>query len=709
MSIPSPYGFVPLAGQVVFPDWADQVSMDIPFEDGISGVLQIKVTARTPIYIRNGGNHPEGIQRLTDRAYVDFFRVLAGGPYAIPGSSLKGMLRTVLEIASFGKIVGGKSAPRVDDHRYAVRDLTRGGTFYTSKITRQAQGGYAPKVKAAWLSEDENGRWQLTPCAFARVEQTELERWRGGACRLDNRGAASTKYRHIPPGTRIQFDCGEETAHPHSRGTKLVYRKAGNLGKGSVTGTIVLTGQPSPRTGAPGRKHMEFIFFQESNKPFDVPKSVKDDFIFAHSELGENRSPNAEWGFWRPRLKRGERVPIFYLGDDRAVQSMGLAMMYRLPYRHSIHETIEHTSRDHSDGSRPDMGELIFGRVEDTYALRGRVAMETLVADGTPSPMERIETVLNGPKPTFYPNYLEQHTQRDGTVRAYRTYMDDSAEIRGWKRYLARQDNAELPGCPDPPRNREGVVNREVATAFRPLPSGTSFIGDLHVHNLRPVELGALIWAITWGNNPRLRHTLGMGKPYGFGSVTLEITQADLSACSGSSEASSDITQYMDAFIAYMNTIVPGWSEGQQLKALQAMANPDARWMHELRYPRLGEGPRQNEFVQAKQAGQTLFDPVQGQTRQQPRQQEQARQASAQARPVAVAAPAREQSKAEKFLAGIETMSLKNIPKNLKALELSPEQVTPQERSRIHASIKRKPGAMTRPEIKALLAQWNPN
>jgi len=58
-TIPSPYNFVPLSKHVFFPDWSGQVSMDVPFSDGISGTLEIKVTAKSPIYIRNGGAHPE--------------------------------------------------------------------------------------------------------------------------------------------------------------------------------------------------------------------------------------------------------------------------------------------------------------------------------------------------------------------------------------------------------------------------------------------------------------------------------------------------------------------------------------------------------------------------------------------------------------------------------------------------------------------------
>ncbi len=52
--IRSPYNFVPVSDKVFFPDWADQISHDIPFSDGISGKITLEIEAQTPIFVRNG-------------------------------------------------------------------------------------------------------------------------------------------------------------------------------------------------------------------------------------------------------------------------------------------------------------------------------------------------------------------------------------------------------------------------------------------------------------------------------------------------------------------------------------------------------------------------------------------------------------------------------------------------------------------------------
>ena len=47
-TIKAPFNFVPLSDKIFFPEWADQISQDIPFSDGLSGTIELKITAETP-------------------------------------------------------------------------------------------------------------------------------------------------------------------------------------------------------------------------------------------------------------------------------------------------------------------------------------------------------------------------------------------------------------------------------------------------------------------------------------------------------------------------------------------------------------------------------------------------------------------------------------------------------------------------------------
>ena len=83
MPIKAPYNFVPLSNEVYFPDWADQISMDIPFSDGLSGTIELQLTAESPIYVRNG--HTRADKEAQNGTYKAFSNI--ANQYFIPATS----------------------------------------------------------------------------------------------------------------------------------------------------------------------------------------------------------------------------------------------------------------------------------------------------------------------------------------------------------------------------------------------------------------------------------------------------------------------------------------------------------------------------------------------------------------------------------------------------------------------------------------------
>jgi len=67
--ITAPFNFVPLSNKVFFPDWADKVSHDVPFEDAQSGDIDITITAKSPIFIRDHEN-PEQFCSYNGEYYI---------------------------------------------------------------------------------------------------------------------------------------------------------------------------------------------------------------------------------------------------------------------------------------------------------------------------------------------------------------------------------------------------------------------------------------------------------------------------------------------------------------------------------------------------------------------------------------------------------------------------------------------------------------
>lgn len=594
MSIPSPYNFVPLSDKIYFPDWSEQVTHDIPFSNAISGELEIQVTSKTPIYIRNGGTFPEEtIERNNSPEYQEFFRLTPDGNYAIPGTSFKGMLRRIIEILSYSKM------SLVDDKRYSVRDLTnKNRELYTSHMTETVGNKvFRSRAKAAWLHWDKtDDTWYLIPCEYARVEQTDLERYyavqRKNAISIGTtKQNARDKYNDWNISLDIQCKVdATPTNYRHTCG-ELQYRKVQSLGSGTTQGTIVFTGQPGPRSNR-SAKHMEFVFFNSHpTQRISIDSTLRKEFEFIHSN--DRGEPNTEWDYWKPMLETG--VPVFYLEKKSKLASFGLAMMYRLPYENSIHETIVHTNPDHISSTKHDMAELLFGYITKGNALKGRVQVGHLVAQGNIRPLPNRRTVLGSPKPTYYPNYIEQEHDAQGKLKgaSYKTFMDKDARIRGWKDYPRRGDNF----TPNPPR----ATTQSVETAFTPLPAETLFKGKIRFHNLKPEELGALVWAITWGGNSNLCHGIGMAKPYGYGSIHVAILEEpNFTSIDGTNYT---IQKLCTEFENTMQRAILNWKNSAQIVSLRNMANPGYNPPCQLEYPEL----ERRDFVNLKKESKVLL------------------------------------------------------------------------------------------------------
>lgn len=93
------YNFVPLNEEVFYPDWADKVSQDIPFSDGEDGVIEVTLRNVSPLFIRNGSSDSNNPSPYSSHVMVDGKRL-----YFLPATSIKGMIRTTMEIMAFGKM-----------------------------------------------------------------------------------------------------------------------------------------------------------------------------------------------------------------------------------------------------------------------------------------------------------------------------------------------------------------------------------------------------------------------------------------------------------------------------------------------------------------------------------------------------------------------------------------------------------------------------
>lgn len=600
--INAPYNFVPLSDTVVIPEWGDKVSHDLPFRDGVSGELELTIEALAPIMV--GGEQKQGTER--ESGQVRFFQT-PDKRYAIPGSSLRGVIRSVTEIATFSRM------NRIDDKRFGLRDIS--GTYVSASYTERVRNN----VSYGFLSLDAQGKPSITPCSMVRLSHRDLESWwkEKSPIFVKQRKAVRDKYATWKQlceshGIRDSWNIPFQTDY------KLVTK----IGSGNLTGFPVLTGQISDATDDKPKtkgKYKDFMFHSPREQDrFVLDNKAWRDFLFIHGD--ENGKPEMSWpGFWRERFWSQQKVPVFYIQNKDRVQ-VGLAYMPKLAGDFSTHDMLKHTHDDHVDSTKPDFAELLFGRVGEKPedALKGRVYFEPAFLQGQAKVDNKPrETILNGAKPSYFPNYVYQQVDKSGKRLAhgqYATYVysagNPAPELRGWKRYPVRLDNEVAHQEP----TQDQLKNKKVMTRLYALAKGSVFKGRLVFHNLKPQELGALLWAVQLEDK---WHNLGMAKSFGYGQVSIKLDwQNSRLVCNDPAQTPhAEPDGYIAAFKQYMTEkLGKAWRTSTPIEALVAMADPACRdqFVGELKHMVMGMGGN-NEFVKAKQNALVLSSYVQDQ------------------------------------------------------------------------------------------------
>lgn len=174
----------------------------------------------------------------------------------------------------------------------------------------------------------------------------------------------------------------------------------------------------------------------------------------------------------------------------------------KIPFKNSVHDCLP---KAHRDSQSLDLAECVFGHVKDKDMLKGRVQFGHAFSNNAEEEPP-VKLTLSSPKASFYPIYIKQ----DNNNNKYNTY--DDGQLSGWKRYVQRTDKCQ---------SKTSTDNTD--TTITPLKKGSIFTCEITYHNLLPVELGALLSALTFHNTPNCFHQLGQAKPYGYGKVKYDV------------------------------------------------------------------------------------------------------------------------------------------------------------------------------------------
>ena len=506
--ITAPYNFVPLNKHVYLPDWADQISHDIPFKDGEDGYIEVTWENVSPLCIRDASTGDDGYSMHVKQP--DGSRL-----YFLPGSSLRGMLRNTLNILAFGKM------EQYDNRFFGYR------IFDTQKTLGVKYQKEMAKVKFGWLHKDESEdeKYVLYPCkdGFDKILIEEVSKWYPG---YDEKKTSWERNNFIQRQSGCYFPKYEKY-------------------EDDKTYCILATGQML------GKEHELLISQPDKDHPISLGKKTIDSFFAVYE-------PSPYFDEYQKLLKEGTDIPVSYISvsdgqGKNGIAAMGMGRMFRYPYKYDVSSLIEKEQPECQSGKR-DLCETIFGWIGNENSAKGRVQICNALMANTiqENELEEIVGVLGTPKASFYPLYLKQ------SAPGYQTYESDDACIAGRKRYRIHDGDSvtELP---------KGNGNGNVTSILKFLPRNCKFKMRINVHNLRRVEIGALLSAITFHKTQGVYHNIGSAKGFGYGK--LKCANLKLHGLNSDKEE-----HYLKAFEMEMNAdLGEEWRQTEEVRTLMAI------------------------------------------------------------------------------------------------------------------------------------------
>lgn len=557
------YNFVPLPERVVLavPDAGNLPPHDTYAVPGYphTGYFDVTLTTRSPLYVRGmlsvtaraagqdvsewetaeaqkGTAAVQGGFRALMKNKPEFFAPQDPSHPVLPGSSLRGMLRGVLEIASYGKVDRVSARTNVYYRAVAAPKDDPLERPYAAII-----GSFGANVRAGYLNEH-GGDWYVRP-----------------AKRPVSGNYLTVKAHTIAPGLvpgLLRFDDpnyrpGRFSVHFQGGGTATRLVAVGT--PGATPGVLVCSGNMLETGGAarsPRRKHVLVMECDTAATEIKIsPQAVED---YKNSLTAFQRE------FYNSRtgcLTNGQ--PVFY-AEAREISQFGHSPNFRVAaHRNDTQRTANplqfipshlrlpldvdypdalfgfvRRKGDFTDGNVPRQGDPRRG-----YA--GRVSVTDAVLIGEPPPdrlwlmgnphRELVPAILASPNITPFQHVLVQTSDQKRNLKHYDSPTPGETILRGSKRYWLQGDRtaAQLgpaPGSPEVDAQGNVEPGSTQHTRMAPVRSGNVFRFRVYFESLSDAELGALCWTLhPAGEEGRdYCYSLGMGKPLGMGAVTLD-------------------------------------------------------------------------------------------------------------------------------------------------------------------------------------------
>lgn len=471
----APYNFIPLNDKIV--KAKDLPDYDKYHNNRYTGFIELEIRTLTPVYIRDTLTVDEYKKKIEEeennknnenkksQGYInsDFFS--PGGLIRIPGSSLRGMIRTLVEIVSFGKF------GFFYDRRFYYRSFAD-----KCKNFRLEYQKYAKNTKAGIMIK-EGFDYYIVP----------------------------TNSHKIP-----------KSLTPKIIGKQPEYFKNYPANYENKQGYIIVSGPMNNKKNdwfvEKPREIKEKINLSEADiKDYIDDKERKANIYKCDKERKVNINLIEELNKNKNEKKE---IPCFYSeyqdmkGKKRI--AFGHTKNFRIPYQKTIGDHIPSQLKNFFD-----ITEAIFGNeknhssrvfFEDAYLKQGQ--NDIMMHKVTPK-------ILSTPKPTSFQHYLKQLPNNIIDFPKNLANYNSGNPIRGNKLYWHRDASDWIE------TNKENIEKHPSQyTTITPVKECKIFKARIRFENLSKVELGAILFAVQLPEG--CAHKIGMAKPLGLGSIEIK-------------------------------------------------------------------------------------------------------------------------------------------------------------------------------------------
>ncbi|MEH1885198.1 TIGR03986 family type III CRISPR-associated RAMP protein [Nostoc sp.] len=528
----APYNFVELPEKVVEVSPESLPQENRYCENRYTGRIKCTLTTESPLYIRCGLTKEEFECGAETKDLPDFFYtnpLEKSTKPVIPGSSLRGMLRNLVEIISFSKI------DRVSDHQRLFFRAVAANSNKDS-LGKEYKQYVSPKnIEAGYLSQDKEG-WYIQP---AKTIKNETFAWvRDREINLSNIKKFNADEYH-PQYISISYENVDR--YMSDRANRLFALDVDSPNIYKAKGVLVTSGNMKQGSESSPRRNHCIVFEKNSiSAQLRIDDKAIEHYRNALTDFQKKSPFDENWGM----LNENCSVVFYYPPQTgNKVGFFGQSPNFRIPYSPegngqatTVVDFIPSHLNNRTNSSIIDLADAIFGWVKEDEEkklpqnLRQR-GSRVYITDakykfdkngiwykGNPDDT-LIPQILSEPKPTCFQHYLVQPDEikaDQSKLKHYASQPELETVIRGHKLYWHKGINLDI----EHPEGNNASGTQ--ITKNKPINRGVIFKFDIHFENLTNIELGTILWILDIAQSDKYRLKLGMGKPLGMGAVKIE-------------------------------------------------------------------------------------------------------------------------------------------------------------------------------------------